>query len=31
MHQRLDIGDMGQRQNTTAINVLILRHVARNY
>lgn len=31
MHQRLDIGDMRQRQNTTAINVLILRHVARNY
>ncbi len=30
MHQGLDISDMWQGQNTTAINLLIMRHVPRN-
>ena len=30
MHQRLDIRDMGQSQNTAAIEMLVMGHVARN-
>ena len=30
-HQRLDLGDMRQRQNPRAVDLLILRHVARDH
>ncbi len=28
MHQRLDIGDMGQGQDGGAVDLLVMRHVA---